>query len=48
MRLSYAEAWDMFFNQEQDEDLQGEVDYDLAEKICLREMKEEQLNRETT
>ena len=41
MRISYKEAWDMFFSQETEEDLQGEVDYDLAEQICLREMKEE-------
>ena len=48
MKITYEEAWDMFFNQEHDEDMEGEVDYDLAESICLREMKEEQELKEAT
>ena len=41
MRLTYAEAEKLFYSED-NEDMQGEVDYDLAESICLREMKEEQ------
>ena len=47
MRISYKEAWDMFFSQETDEDLQGEVDYDLAERLCVEGMKEESELEET-
>ena len=44
MRLTYAEK--LFYSVD-NEDMQGEVDYDLAEEICLREMKEEQELEET-